>query len=129
MNRLEGFHKKLREQSHAPRSDRLGCISQVKNRPVYTLAKYTPFLSLSLPLLRATKRDTESSKRVARIEERGRRRVENKARGKKKRREEVLEGIGAKEGEKKRCWKEKEEGGREKTASANVTGLHSDVGV
>lgn len=128
MNRLEGLRKKVREQSHAPRSDRLGCISQVKIGPYIPSRNILPF-SPSLSLLRATKRDTESSKRVARREERGRRRVENKARGKKKRREEVLEGIGAKEGEKKRCWKEKEEGGREKTASANVTGLHSDVGV
>ena len=87
--------------------------------------------SLSVFLL---KRDTEeSSKRVARAEERRRRRVGNRARGKKKRREEKRRGIGGyrREGRREEAVLEGEgRGGEgEKTASANVTGLHSDVGV
>lgn len=118
----------MREQSDAPRSDRLGCIGlQVKIYPREILST----LSLSVFLL---KRDTEeSSKRVARGEERRRRRVGNKARGKKKRREEKRRGIGGyrREGRREEAVLEGEgRGGEgEKTASANVTGLHSDVGV
>lgn len=49
MNRLEGLRKKLREQSQAPRSDRLGCISQVKIGPYIPSRNILPFSpSLSL---------------------------------------------------------------------------------
>lgn len=49
MNRLEGLRKKLREQSQAPRSDRLGCISQVKIGPYIPSRNIPPFSpSLSL---------------------------------------------------------------------------------
>lgn len=127
MNRLEGLRKKL--QSQAPRSDRLGCISQVKIGPYIPSRNILPF-SPSLSLYCEQRNEIQNLRSVwpeeKKEEEEG---LKIKRGGKKKRREEVLEGIGAKEGEKKRCWKEKEEGGREKTASANVTGLHSDVGV
>lgn len=126
MNRLEGLRKKCASNPKHPVRIDSDASAKSKSARIYPREIY----SLSLPLYCKQRNEIQNLRSVwpeeKKEEEEG---LKIKRGGKKKRREEVLEGIGAKEGEKKRCWKEKEEGGREKTASANVTGLHSDVGV
>lgn len=127
MNRLEGLRKKLREQSQAPRSDRLGCISQVKIGPYIPSRNILPF-SPSLSLYCEQRNEIQNLRSVWPEEKKEEEEGLKIKRGGKKREEKRYWRVSARRKE-RRSWKEKEEGGREKTASANVTGLHSDVGV